>query len=312
MNCGYHAEDFKYGKLYQWGRKYGQGYADAAFQDAVTPTLKEGPESLAEGQAVENENVYFGSSQNYISYWSVGVQSGLWNSGTEQNPIKTEYDPCPDGWRVPTSLESASLESATNSWVNETHPAYNGIYGTIVTDASGSGEIFFPASGYRTLNAYGLDRGRALIHWSSKYFYAGDAEAGFCAGANYAKHQSSAFAYSVRCVSDESPLIKVESLTIDKTSLNMNQGEACTISAEVAPADANQSSALWYSDTPSVATVDENGKVTAVSVGTARIIAMAGMKMEPSRSLMPSVLIPNQVVDGMKFTRVEEPLRKNS
>ena len=27
VNCGYHATDFKYGKLYQWGRKYGQGYS---------------------------------------------------------------------------------------------------------------------------------------------------------------------------------------------------------------------------------------------------------------------------------------------
>lgn len=26
MNCGYHKDDYKYGKLYQWGRKYGQGY----------------------------------------------------------------------------------------------------------------------------------------------------------------------------------------------------------------------------------------------------------------------------------------------
>ena len=30
VNCGYHKTDFKYGKLYQWGRKYGQGYDNAA------------------------------------------------------------------------------------------------------------------------------------------------------------------------------------------------------------------------------------------------------------------------------------------
>lgn len=30
VNCGYHATDYKYGKLYQWGRKYGQGY-DGSF-----------------------------------------------------------------------------------------------------------------------------------------------------------------------------------------------------------------------------------------------------------------------------------------
>ena len=27
------------------------------------------------------------------------------NSGTESNPIKTDFDPCPSGWRVPTYIE---------------------------------------------------------------------------------------------------------------------------------------------------------------------------------------------------------------
>ncbi|MBQ2874237.1 MAG: Ig-like domain-containing protein, partial [Bacteroidales bacterium] len=285
VNCGYHAEDFKYGKLYQWGRKYGQGYINNFFQDALAPVVKEGPVSLAEGQAAENENVFFNLDINKLLYnqypkWSIGVQSRLWNYGTEQNPIKTEYDPCPDGWRVPTSVESALLESCTYSWVNESHPEFNGIYGSIVVGASGLGETFFPAAGYIAYgDGFGLNRGGGFFYYNSNLSdLTGAAEVYMVAESYYTRNEASAFGMSVRCVSDEYPLIKVESLTIDKTSLNMNQGEACTISAEVAPADANQSSALWYSDTPSVATVDENGKVTAVSVGTARIIAMAGMK----------------------------------
>lgn len=285
VNCGYHAEDFKYGKLYQWGRKYGQGYINNFFQDALAPVVKEGPVSLAEGQAAENENVFFNLDINRPSYdqypkWSIGVQSRLWNYGTEQNPVKTEYDPCPDGWRVPTSVESALLESCTYSWVNESHPEFNGIYGSIVVGASGLGETFFPAAGYIAYgDGFGLNRGGSFFYYNSNLSdLTGAAEVYMVAESYYTRNEASAFGMSVRCVSDESPLIKVESLTIDKTSLNMNQGEACTISAEVSPADANQSSALWYSDTPSVATVDENGKVTAVSVGTARIIAMAGMK----------------------------------
>ena len=285
VNCGYHAEDFKYGKLYQWGRKYGQGYINNFFQDALAPVVKEGPVSLAEGQVAENENVFFNLDINKLLYnqypkWSIGVQSRMWNYGTEQNPIKTEYDPCPDGWRVPTSVESALLESCTYSWVNESHPEFNGIYGSIVVGASGLGETFFPAAGYIAYgDGFGLNRGGSFFYYNSNLSdLTGAAEVYMVAESYYTRNEASAFGMSVRCVSDESPLIKVESLTIDKTSLNMNQGEACTISAEVAPADANQSSALWYSDTPSVATVDENGKVTAVSVGTARIIAMAGMK----------------------------------
>lgn len=36
VNCGYHKDDYKYGKLYQWGRKYGQGYDSS---DATVPTI---------------------------------------------------------------------------------------------------------------------------------------------------------------------------------------------------------------------------------------------------------------------------------
>ena len=42
VNCGYHATDYKYGKMYQWGRKYGQGFGD----DATVPNREYGAVSL--------------------------------------------------------------------------------------------------------------------------------------------------------------------------------------------------------------------------------------------------------------------------
>ena len=36
VNCGYDETDFRFGKLYQWGRKYGQGYDSS---DATVPTI---------------------------------------------------------------------------------------------------------------------------------------------------------------------------------------------------------------------------------------------------------------------------------
>jgi hypothetical protein len=52
VNCGYHKDDFKYGKLYQWGRKYGQGYEgdlydvndnkSGTYSDATVPAIEEG------------------------------------------------------------------------------------------------------------------------------------------------------------------------------------------------------------------------------------------------------------------------------
>ena len=284
VNCGYHETDFKWGKLYQWGRKYGQGYIGGSFADAVLPELKAAPVSLAEGQAAENENVFFNIKMQDSfrdNNWSDGEQSGLWNSGTEHSPIKTEYDPCPDGWRVPTSEEMSSLESVAYSWIRESQPEYNGVYGTVVADDSGLREAFFPASGYLSCSdASGIDRGRYHLYWTSNYNdrYPGG-EIGSIFGSNYSGYQQSSFGMSVRCVQDESPLVKVESLTINTTSVSMTEGETCTISAEVFPSDANQNTALWYSDTPSVAIVDKDGNIKALSAGTAKIIAMAGMKV---------------------------------
>ena len=45
------------------------------------------------------------------SYQKLIQDDKLWNSGTESEPIKTENDPCPDGWRVPTSVELETLKS---------------------------------------------------------------------------------------------------------------------------------------------------------------------------------------------------------
>lgn len=287
VNCGYHAENFKYGKLYQWGRKYGQGYNGISFPDAVLPTLKAAPVSLAEGQSVENENVFFNienvsSVKDKDRYWSAGVQSGLWNFGTEQNPIKTEYDPCPEGWRVPTSIEASSLELATYSWYDSSNTDYSGVVGTLLTDALGSVNLFFPAGGHVACgDGSGMNRGSGF-YWSSDYSDTDHGADAFIIADGYYVYphaESSAFGLAVRCVKEESPLIEVENLAIDKTSLSMDIGQIYKLSATVTPTNANQSSALWYSDTPSVATVDKDGTVTAVAAGTAKIIAIAGMKV---------------------------------
>ncbi len=57
VNCGYHKDDYKYGKLYQWGRKYGQGYCLSyaegqwyqLYSDASVPNRVQGPVTLSVG-----------------------------------------------------------------------------------------------------------------------------------------------------------------------------------------------------------------------------------------------------------------------
>ena len=63
----------------------------------------------------------------------------------------------------------------------------------------------------------------------------------------------------------------VNKVSLDKTELALTVGDTQTLTATITPDDANNKSVSWSSDKPSVATVDENGKVTAVAEGTAKI-----------------------------------------
>ena len=112
VNCGYHATDYQWGKLYQWGRKYGQGYYS---NRATTPEFAEGGVSLQRGQLEANKNIFFKGSSD-TSDWLYPQDATLWNSGTEESPVKTEYDPCPSGWRVPTYSELCKLRGNRSSW----------------------------------------------------------------------------------------------------------------------------------------------------------------------------------------------------
>ena len=72
--------------------------------------------------------------------------------------------------------------------------------------------------------------------------------------------------------------VPVSSISLDKTSLEMVEGETATLVATVTPADATDKTVAWSSSNPSVATVDGQGRVTAVKEGSTSIIASAGGK----------------------------------
>ena len=64
--------------------------------------------------------------------------------------------------------------------------------------------------------------------------------------------------------------VSVESVGLDNTSLSIEEGNSYTLSATINPSNATDKSVVWTSDNENVAKV-ENGKVTAVSEGTATI-----------------------------------------
>ncbi len=67
--------------------------------------------------------------------------------------------------------------------------------------------------------------------------------------------------------------VPVESVTLNRTELEMNEGSAYTLSATVLPSDAHNKSLTWTSSNPRVATVNSNGRVTAVGIGSTIVTA---------------------------------------
>ena len=78
-------------------------------------------------------------------------------------------------------------------------------------------------------------------------------------------------------VTVEKKTIAVESVELDKTELELTEGDSATLVATVKPDDATDKTVTWSSSDPEVATVD-GGVVTAVKEGTATITAKAGDK----------------------------------
>lgn len=183
VNCGYHETDYPYGKQYQWGRKYGQGYRGAIYDlygdiigymsDATYPskddgTIKEGGVSLSVGQSKSNMDVFFLGKSYYDNDWLYPQNDKLWNIGSESNPAKADYDPCPEGWRVSTYNELTDLSKHMSSLRKDESDRvgywFSGsrAYGTNVP------QVFFPATGFHDYydgEVYG--RGRYGSYWSS-------------------------------------------------------------------------------------------------------------------------------------------------
>ena len=70
-------------------------------------------------------------------------------------------------------------------------------------------------------------------------------------------------------------IIYATSITLDKTELELTEGESATLAATVAPENVTDPTVRWASSDEAVATVD-GGVVTAVSPGTATVTATCG------------------------------------
>lgn len=81
----------------------------------------------------------------------------------------------------------------------------------------------------------------------------------------------------------------VESVTLDKTEGVLTVGNTVTVTATVTPDTATNASATWTSSDEAIATVDSEGKITAVAPGTATITATSDSNPDASAAYAVTV-----------------------
>jgi len=165
------------GDYYQWGRK-----------DAVATSY---------------------TSAEAISGWNKEkAPDKAWNNGTETEPIKTENDPCPPGFRIPTRHEwvgfkASSTASQIGTWTTSSTDGANNFTAAMVFSNNGN-TLTLPTTGYRFYNTGALtNRAYNGNYWSSTEYANSNAyNFSFSSTINPENNGNRANGVSVRCISE--------------------------------------------------------------------------------------------------------------
>lgn len=179
--------------------------------------------------------------------------------------------------RMPTREEQDEIRNENNCrWVWTTR---NGINGYEVTSKVNDNSIFLPAAGFYNKDI--LENVNTNGYYLSSSLYQ-NLPHRVC-GLNFSSKEHSweyKFRYygkSVRAVRPKNVnhIQLITSIAFDTTETSMFIGEEQILSISVFPKNATDKSVTWESSDASVATVDANGKITALKVGTTVITATA-------------------------------------
>lgn len=102
-------------------------------------------------------------------------------------------------------------------------------------------------------------------------------------------------------------IVPVESISLDRESVTLEEEATTTLVATVKPDDATDKSVSWSSSNNEVATVEENGKVIAIKEGEATITAKAGEKTVTCKVIVQKKFI---AVTSVTLNKVELALEK--
>ena len=176
VNCGYHETDYPYGKLFQWGRKHGQGYgepyADDKYKvrpDSTTADIVPAPVTPAEARRHPNN---FYAKSDYASFNWTDNDMKLWNLFTDDGIIfkNEDNDPCPEGWRLPELLDFYNLAEHYSEFTEYYDGGQKGRWFSGPEPYSTEVQrIFLPATGSRNMDGECSNRDVLAIYWSLRH-----------------------------------------------------------------------------------------------------------------------------------------------
>lgn len=228
---------------------------------------------------------------DWSSYkWCNGSQSSMTKYCTSSSygivDNKSNLEPIDDAstmswggnWRTPTKNDFVELiENTENEWVE-----YNGKYGRKFTSKIDASKwIFIPAAGGVGTESL-VDIGSSGYYWSSSLYESISYAASILHFNNsqiYTNINARYYGRTIRAVNGDSHLtpsiINVSAISINGASKEMKVGTTQQLSAVVTPENATNKAINWSTSNSGIATVSNNGLVTAVKVGSVTITATA-------------------------------------
>jgi hypothetical protein len=175
------------GLFYQWGRKDPFPATDAV----NTGSWRKVATSDVNGtvtNTIKNPSVfYYGVSGTENDWHYASRDNTLWGHASDGG-IKTIYDPCPSGWRVPVNYNMSTASSPWNGFTSS-----NG--GTFANGYNWGTNAVYPAAGNRNYSSGSLNNvGTYGLYWSASpnsstsygalglYFGSGTVSVGYNAG----------------------------------------------------------------------------------------------------------------------------------
>jgi uncharacterized protein (TIGR02145 family) len=220
-NNGY---DIK-GDLYQWGR-YTDGHEKrkSTYSTTGIPLLADYDNEVLAYKASGTDFTYTAFYQGLVSreydWISDGATQGTaassrkgWDDATSNfNQAKTENDPCPDGWKVPSQKQWGSIfQGGTTNGTPNSATANSWTWTDTDEDGSEDGyqvgaALFLPAAGYRMYTSGELGgAGSSGRYWSSTWRDNQRSYALILTSSNVNPASTGslrAYGFSVRCVAE--------------------------------------------------------------------------------------------------------------